>query len=194
MSVKRKATSAHEEPAEATKAYAGASTIDAEEIANFERMAEEWWDPSGKFKPLHQLNPARITYIREQICAHFERDDEGAKPLAGLKLIDIGCGGGLVAEPMHRLGADVTGLDASPINVGIARTHAEQGGLTINYIASSAEEHSAQHAGAYDVVLALEIVEHVADVPLFVDECVRLVKPGGVLVMSTINRTNFRHQ
>lgn len=164
------------------------SSIDAAEVAKFEAMAAEWWDPKGKFKPLHMLNPVRLDYIAGQIAAEFARDRRSLRPFEGLRLLDIGCGGGLVSEPMARLGADVTGADAAEGNIRIARLHAEQSGLKIDYRATTAE--ALLDAGErFDVVLALEIVEHVADPQAFVTTCARLLRPGGLLVASTLNRT-----
>ncbi|KGJ16636.1 bifunctional 2-polyprenyl-6-hydroxyphenol methylase/3-demethylubiquinol 3-O-methyltransferase UbiG [Paracoccus sanguinis] len=164
------------------------SSIDAAEVAKFEAMAAEWWDPKGKFKPLHMLNPVRLDYIAGQIAAEFARDRRSLRPFEGLRLLDIGCGGGLVSEPMARLGADVTGADAAEGNIRIARLHAEQSGLGIDYRATTAE--ALLDAGErFDVVLALEIVEHVADPQAFVTTCARLLRPGGLLVASTLNRT-----
>lgn len=170
-----------------------ASTVDAAEVERFSRIAEEWWDEGGKFAPLHRLNPARIGFIRDRVAAHYGRDPldfgpDGAGPLRGLSLLDIGCGGGLVCEPMARLGATVTGIDASDRNIGVARLHAERMGLAVDYRAATAETLRAEDK-RYDVVLALEIVEHVADVDLFLACCAALVKPGGVLILSTLNRT-----
>jgi len=164
------------------------SSIDAAEVAKFEAMAAEWWDPKGKFKPLHMLNPVRLDYIAGQIAAEFARDRRSLRPFEGLRLLDIGCGGGLVSEPMARLGAAVTGADAAEGNIRIARLHAEQSGLKIDYRATTAE--ALLEAGErFDVVLALEIVEHVADPQAFVTTCARLLRPGGLLVASTLNRT-----
>lgn len=164
------------------------SSIDAAEVAKFEAMAAEWWDPKGKFKPLHMLNPVRLDYIAGQIAAEFARDRRSLRPFEGLRLLDIGCGGGLVSEPMARLGATVTGADAAEGNIRIARLHAEQSGLKIDYRATTAE--ALLEAGErFDVVLALEIVEHVADPQAFVTTCTRLLRPGGLLVASTLNRT-----
>jgi len=164
------------------------SSIDAAEVAKFEAMAAEWWDPKGKFKPLHMLNPVRLDYIAGQIAAEFARDRRSLRPFEGLRLLDIGCGGGLVSEPMARLGATVTGADAAEGNIRIARLHAEQSGLKIDYRATTAE--ALLDAGErFDVVLALEIVEHVADPQAFVTTCARLLRPGGLLVASTLNRT-----
>lgn len=164
------------------------STIDPEEIARFSALAAEWWDPAGKFKPLHRLNPVRLTYIRDHLCARFDRDPRSLRSLDGLKILDIGCGGGLVAEPLCRMGAAVTGIDGSDKNIATASVHAGEGGLSIDYRATSAEKLAA--AGPhYDAVIALEVVEHVAQVPLFLSSCAALIEPGGVLIMSTLNRT-----
>lgn len=163
------------------------STVDAEDVARFSAIAEEWWDENGKFKPLHRINPLRIGYIRDAAVAHFGLNADDVNPLNGLSLIDIGCGGGLIAEPMARLGADVTGVDASEKNIKVASLHAEQTRTELQYRASTAEALAAEGA-QYDIVLALEIIEHVADVDVFYDAITALVKPGGLLVMSTINR------
>lgn len=163
-------------------------TIDPAEIERFSRIADEWWDPSGKFAPLHRLNPVRIGYIRDRVAAHWQRDALNGEPLRGLSLCDIGCGGGLISEPMARLGASVTGVDASARNVATASVHAKRGGLAINYRQGTAEA-LAESGAQFDVVLALEVVEHVADVDLFLRSCGRLVKPGGLLFLSTLNRT-----
>lgn len=163
------------------------STIDADDVARFSRIADEWWDEQGKFKPLHRINPLRIGYIRDKVCAHFARPQSG-DALLGLSLLDIGCGGGLISEPMTRLGAQVSGVDASAKNIAVAKLHAEKMGLSIHYRANSAEA-LAEQSEQYDVVLALEIVEHVANIPLFLTSLAQLVKPDGLLIMSTLNRT-----
>jgi len=172
--------------------HAAASTIDEAEVAQFSVIAEEWWDERGKFAPLHRLNPARIGYLRACVEQHFGKvcaaEGDSATPLKNLSLLDVGCGGGLISEPMARLGARVTGLDASSRNIAVAQAHAEGGGLTIDYRATTAEA-LAQAGEQFDVVLALEIIEHVADVDLFYDALTALVKPGGLLILSTINRT-----
>ena len=165
-----------------------AASIDPAEIQRFSAMAEDWWNPTGKFRPLHQLNPVRLAYIRERLARHFGRDAQALRVFDGLSVLDIGCGGGLIAEPMARLGGAVTGIDAAVRNVNIAALHARQSGLEIDYRNVAAEDLAATGA-QFDIVLALEIVEHVADLDVFLDAASRLVKPGGVLVVSTINRT-----
>jgi 2-polyprenyl-6-hydroxyphenyl methylase/3-demethylubiquinone-9 3-methyltransferase len=164
------------------------ASIDPAEIAKFEAMAAEWWDPQGKFRPLHLMNPLRLDYIMAQIAAEFGCDRAARAPLQGLRLLDIGCGGGLVAEPMARLGAQVTGADAAQGNIAVAQLHAAEQGLAIDYRATTAEA-LADAGEQYDVVLALEIIEHVADPAGFVATCQRLLKPGGLLILSTLNRT-----
>ncbi|MEM7547150.1 MAG: bifunctional 2-polyprenyl-6-hydroxyphenol methylase/3-demethylubiquinol 3-O-methyltransferase UbiG [Pseudomonadota bacterium] len=171
-----------------TETKSAPSTVDAREIAKFEAMADAWWDPDGKFRPLHAMNPCRIDYIAKMIAAEFGRDRRQRRPFAGLTLADVGCGGGLASEPMARLGCAVTGYDAAEDSLAIARLHAAQSGLTIDYRAETAEE-AAANGAAFDVVIALEIVEHVADVPAFADALSRMLRPGGLLVMSTLNRT-----
>lgn len=163
-------------------------TVDPAEIERFSRIADEWWDPTGKFAPLHRLNPVRIAYIRDRVAAHWQRDALNGEPLKDLSLLDIGCGGGLLSEPMTRLGASVTGVDASARNIATASVHAAQQDLCIDYRQGTAEA-LAESGAQFDVVLALEIVEHVADVDLFLRSCGRLVKPGGLLFLSTLNRT-----
>ena len=163
------------------------TTVDAAEVAKFEAMAAEWWDPAGKFRPLHQMNPCRLDYITRQIAAEFGRDLTAPLPFAGLRLLDIGCGGGLLSEPMARLGADVVGADAAERNIPVARIHAEQSGLEIDYRHTTAEALTA--AGErFDVVLNMEVVEHVADPPAYLTACHDLLKPGGLMVCSTLNR------
>ena len=163
------------------------STIDASEIAKFEAMAAEWWDPNGKFKPLHMLNPCRLDYVTSQIAAEFDRDLTSPLPFKGLRLLDIGCGGGLLSEPMARLGATVVGADAAARNIPVARVHAEQMGLDIDYRHTSAEDLAA--AGEmFDVILNMEVVEHVADPLAYLTACQQLLTPGGLMVCSTINR------
>ena len=163
------------------------STIDPAEVAKFEAMAAEWWDPQGKFKPLHMLNPCRLDYLTAQIAAEFDRDLTGPLPFAGLRLLDIGCGGGLLAEPMARLGATVVGADAAPRNLPVARLHAEQSGLTIDYRHTTAEAMAAE-GEVFDVVLNMEVVEHVADPLAYLTACHDLLRTGGLHLCSTINR------
>ena len=163
------------------------STIDPGEVAKFEAMAAEWWDPTGKFKPLHMLNPCRLDYITPQIAAEFDRNLTAPHPFAGLRLLDIGCGGGLLSEPMARLGAEVIGADAAARNIPVARLHAEQSGLSIDYRHTTAEDLAA--AGErFDVVLNMEVVEHVADPLAYLTACQTLLKPGGLMICSTLNR------
>ncbi len=163
------------------------NTVDPSEIAKFEAMAAEWWDPHGKFKPLHMLNPCRLDYITQQIAGEFDRDLKAPRPFEGLRLLDIGCGGGLLSEPMARLGAEVVGADAAEGNLPVARVHAEQSGLQIDYRHTTAEDMAA--AGEqFDVVLNMEVVEHVADPLGFLTASQQLLKPGGLLICSTINR------
>ncbi|MEL6465791.1 MAG: bifunctional 2-polyprenyl-6-hydroxyphenol methylase/3-demethylubiquinol 3-O-methyltransferase UbiG [Pseudomonadota bacterium] len=163
------------------------TTVDPSEIAKFEAMAAEWWDPNGKFKPLHMLNPCRLDYITSQIAAEFDRDLKRPAAFKELRILDIGCGGGLLAEPMARLGADVVGADAAERNIPVAKVHAEQSGLTIDYRHTTAEEMAA--AGEkFDAVLNMEVVEHVADPLSYLTACRQLLKPGGLHICSTINR------
>ncbi|HXI87069.1 MAG TPA: bifunctional 2-polyprenyl-6-hydroxyphenol methylase/3-demethylubiquinol 3-O-methyltransferase UbiG [Parvularculaceae bacterium] len=166
-----------------------AATIDPAEVEKFSKIAAEWWDPFGKFKPLHKFNPVRLAYIRDAACAHFGRDRRAKKPLDGLRLLDVGCGGGLVAEPMRRLGADVVGIDASERNVKTAALHAKEMGLSIDYRAASVESLVDAGESEFDIVLNLEAVEHAADQRLFLECSAALVKPGGLMVVATINRT-----
>jgi 2-polyprenyl-6-hydroxyphenyl methylase/3-demethylubiquinone-9 3-methyltransferase len=173
---------------ESHEAEAPASSVDEAEIAKFARLAVSWWDEAGAFRPLHRMNPARLSIVRDVLAAHFARDIKAEKPLAGLKLLDIGCGGGLVAEPLTRLGAEVTGIDASAENIHVARAHAQAGGLRIDYRAATAETLVAEGL-EFDAVLALEVVEHVPSARDFVVAAARLVRPGGMLIVSTINRT-----
>lgn len=164
------------------------TTIDPAEVAKFEAMAAEWWDPNGKFRPLHMLNPCRLDYITRQIAAEFDRDLAADRPFQGLRLLDIGCGGGLLSEPMARLGAEVVGADAAAGNIPVARIHAEAQGLDIDYRHTTAEALAA--AGeAFDVVLNMEVVEHVADPAAYLAACRDLLRPGGLMVCSTLNRT-----
>ncbi|WP_127901212.1 bifunctional 2-polyprenyl-6-hydroxyphenol methylase/3-demethylubiquinol 3-O-methyltransferase UbiG [Solirhodobacter olei] len=163
------------------------TSVDAAEVAKFEAMAAEWWDPSGKFKPLHEMNPCRLHYITSQIAAEFERNIAEAQPFAGLRILDIGCGGGLLSEPMARLGAEVVGADAAPKNIPVAQIHAEQSGLAIDYRNTTAEA-LAEAGERFDVVLNMEVVEHVADPAAYLQACHDLLRPGGLMICSTLNR------
>lgn len=162
--------------------------VDAAERAKFDRMAAEWWEPSGPAAPLHRLNPLRLDYVADMIATQFDRDRRAPRPLSGLHLLDVGCGGGLVAEPMARLGAGVTGVDASEPSIAVARAHAMRMGLDIDYRATTTGALAAEGLG-FDVVLALEIVEHTPDPADFVASLGALVRPGGLVVLSTLNRT-----
>ena len=164
-------------------------SIDPSEVAKFTAMAAEWWDPKGKFKPLHKFNPVRLGFIRDTVETHFGLDLGAKRPFEGLRILDIGCGGGLVSEPMTRLGASVTAVDASEANIKTAMTHAEQGGLEIDFRAGTVEELIEAGEAAFDVVLNLEVVEHVADPDQFLKDCASLVKPGGLMFVATLNRT-----
>jgi 2-polyprenyl-6-hydroxyphenyl methylase/3-demethylubiquinone-9 3-methyltransferase len=175
-------------PIDSAPDSAAAPSVDPAEIARFSAMAAEWWDPNGKFRPLHKLNPARLTYIRDRLCERFGREARRPRPLAGLRILDIGCGGGLVAEPLTRLGAAVVAIDASATNIGVARTHARQSELAIDYRHAAAEDLTAR-GESFDAVLALEIVEHVADLDAFMAAAASLTRPQGALVVATLNRT-----
>ena len=163
------------------------NTIDPAEVAKFEAMAAEWWDTEGKFKPLHLMNPCRLDYITSQITAEFDRDLTQALPFAGLRILDIGCGGGLLSEPMARLGAEVVGADAAPRNIPVAQIHAAQSGLSIDYRHTTAEA-MAEAGAQFDVVLNMEVVEHVADPLGYLTACQQLLRPGGLMICSTLNR------
>ena len=165
------------------------SSIDPAEIARFSAQAAEWWDPHGKFAPLHQLNPVRLGFIREQALARFGRDAAVRRPFEGLRLLDIGCGGGLLSEPMARLGFAVTAVDASEEGLGAARAHAAEVGLAIDYRCATAEALLAQGAGPFDVVLNMEVIEHVADPGQYLRDTARLIAPGGLMILATLNRT-----
>lgn len=164
------------------------TTIDPAEVARFERIAETWWDPKGPMKVLHKFNPVRLAYIRDEACRRFGRDPRSARSLDGLSVLDVGCGGGVLSEPLARLGARVTGLDPAPTNISVARLHAERAGLTIDYRNETVES-VVEKGETFDIVLAMEVVEHVADVQAFVNACAKAVEPGGCLAMATINRT-----
>jgi 2-polyprenyl-6-hydroxyphenyl methylase/3-demethylubiquinone-9 3-methyltransferase len=164
------------------------TTIDAAEVERFSALAAEWWNPNGKFRPLHKFNPVRLAYIRDQVAERFGRDAQAARPFEGLRFLDIGCGGGLLCEPMARLGAEVVGADASETNIEVAKLHAAEAGVTVDYRATTAEA-LAEAGEKFDVVLNMEVVEHVADVELFIGKCAEMVKPGGIMFVATINRT-----
>lgn len=164
------------------------STIDAAEVERFSALAAEWWNPNGKFRPLHKFNPVRLAYIRDQVAERFGRDPREARPFKGLRILDIGCGGGLLCEPMARLGAEVVGADASETNIEVAKLHAAETGVDVDYRATTAEE-LADAGEKFDVVLNMEVVEHVADIDLFLGKCAAMVNPGGIMFVATINRT-----
>ncbi|MFY0620316.1 MAG: bifunctional 2-polyprenyl-6-hydroxyphenol methylase/3-demethylubiquinol 3-O-methyltransferase UbiG [Pelagimonas sp.] len=163
------------------------STVDPSEVAKFEAMAAEWWDPHGKFKPLHMMNPVRLDYITTQIAGEFDRDLSQDTPFKGLRILDIGCGGGLLCEPMARLGAEIVGVDAAGGNIPVAQAHAAQSDLNIDYRHTTAEA-LAEAGEQFDIVLNMEVVEHVADPPAYLTACQQLLKPGGLHLCSTINR------
>jgi 2-polyprenyl-6-hydroxyphenyl methylase / 3-demethylubiquinone-9 3-methyltransferase len=162
--------------------------VDKTEVERFGAMAADWWNPTGKFRPLHELNPARMEFLRGEIATHAGRDARTARPFAGLTILDVGCGGGLIAEPLARLGASVTGVDPAPENIAVASAHAEAQGLTIEYIVGTTEDLATQ-GRAFDCVSALEVVEHVPDVAAFLRGCAGLIAPGGLFLTSTLNRT-----
>ncbi len=167
---------------------AAKSTIDQAEVDRFSAMAAEWWDPNGKFRPLHKFNPVRLQFIRDRVSENYSRDPLSHQPLAGLRVLDIGCGGGLLSEPMSRMGADVVGADASERNIGIAKAHAEKSGVAVDYRAVTAEA-LAEAGETFDVILNMEVVEHVSDVDFFMKTCASMVRPGGMMFIATINRT-----
>jgi 2-polyprenyl-6-hydroxyphenyl methylase/3-demethylubiquinone-9 3-methyltransferase len=166
---------------------AGPSTVDPAEVARFSRLSDQWWDPKGKMAPLHKFNPLRIAYIRDSVCRRFDRGPRGLNCMNGLRLLDIGCGAGLLSEPMARLGADVIGVDPSATNIAAARLHAAKSRLVIDYRNSTIEELDPRER--FDVILAMEVVEHVTDVGLFLRHCAALLKPTGLVVAATLNRT-----
>lgn len=167
---------------------AGDATLDSGEVQRFSRLASEWWDPHGKFRPLHQIGPPRLSFIRDEAAAHFGRDPKALKPLSGLSALDIGCGGGLVSEPLARMGARVTAIDPSERNIAVAKGHAELQGLAISYQVKRVEDLVSEGV-TFDIVACLEVVEHVPEPGQFIAACARLVRPGGLAVFSTINRT-----
>jgi len=165
-----------------------ASTIDDAEVARFSALADTWWDPRGAMAVLHKFNPVRLAYIRDTACKTFGRDPKQLDSLKGLRILDIGCGGGILSEPLARLGASVVGADPSERNIAVAKLHAEQSGVTVDYRRTTAEA-LADAGECFDIVLAMEVVEHVADVTLFVKRCAEMVQPGGLMIAATINRT-----
>ena len=165
-----------------------AGTLDPGEVDRFARLASEWWDPRGKFRALHRIGPARLTFLRDEMARHFALTGTGLRSLEGLRVLDVGCGGGLICEPLTRLGARVTGLDPAPENIEAARRHAIGQGLDIDYRAGRVEELEAE-AAAFDAVVCLEVIEHVPDVAAFLKTCSTLVRPGGLMLLSTLNRT-----
>jgi 2-polyprenyl-6-hydroxyphenyl methylase/3-demethylubiquinone-9 3-methyltransferase len=169
-----------------SRSTASGSTVDPAEIAKFSKLSETWWDPKGKMAPLHQINPLRLAYIRDAACRKFERNPKSLNCLAGLRMLDIGCGAGLLCEPFTRLGAQVIGVDPSTSNIAAAKLHAEKGHLSIDYRCTTIEEMDARER--FDIVLAMEVVEHVTDIGAFVSRCAAMLKPGGMLVASTLNR------
>lgn len=164
------------------------STIDPKDVAKFSAIADEWWDPEGKFKPLHRFNPIRLQFIRDRLCDHFDRDALSLRPLEGLRLLDVGCGGGLIAEPLARMGAKVTGIDASEKNTVTAQLHAAESGLDIDYKATTVEELAAD-GEIFDAVISLEVVEHVANFELFIKGCTDLMGVNSAILIATLNRT-----
>ncbi len=163
-------------------------TVDQSEVDRFSALAEEWWDPRGKMAPLHKFNPVRLGYIRDRAVARFDRDAKRLDCLKGLRILDIGCGGGILSEPLARIGAEVVGADPSANNIEVAKGHAVQSGVTVDYRCTTAEA-LADAGERFDLVLAMEVVEHVADVTLFVRRCAEMVKPGGLMLTATLNRT-----
>jgi 2-polyprenyl-6-hydroxyphenyl methylase / 3-demethylubiquinone-9 3-methyltransferase len=170
----------------AASSGAAGSTVDPAEIAKFSKLSEQWWDPKGKMAPLHKINPLRLTYIRDAACRKFERNIKSLHCLSGLRVLDIGCGAGLLCEPLTRLGAQVIGVDPSASNIAAAKLHADRGHLSIDYRCTTVEEMDVRER--FDIVLAMEVVEHVSDVGLFLGRCASMLKPGGLMVVSTLNR------
>ena len=166
---------------------ATSTTVDPSEIARFSKLSEQWWDPKGKMAPLHRINPLRLAYIRDAACRKFGRDPKDLKCLSGLRVLDIGCGAGLLCEPLTRLGAQLVGVDPSATNIAVAKLHADKSGLAIDYRCTTVE--TLDPAEPFDIVLAMEVVEHVIDVGLFLDQCAALMKRSGFMLVSTINRT-----
>lgn len=168
---------------------ASGASIDPADVARFSAQAAEWWDARGPFAPLHKFNPARLKFVRDRAGEKFDRDTRTRRPFAGLSLLDVGCGGGLIAEPMSRMGFSVTAIDASSENIGTARAHSQPQGLSITYRPATVEQLEQEGAGPFDVVLTMEVIEHVRDPEAFVRACARLVAPGGMMIVATLNRT-----
>lgn len=164
------------------------ATIDPSEVARFDALGAQWWDPKGKMAPLHAINPVRLGFVRDVLVRHFGHDARSLRPLKGLRILDIGCGGGLLSEPLARMGADMVGVDPAPGNIVVAQTHADEAGVRVDYRQGTAEE-LADAGERFDVVLALEVVEHVADVGLFLRRAGEMVNPNGIMIVSTLNRT-----
>ena len=162
------------------------STVDPAEIAKFSKLSQEWWDPKGKMAPLHKINPLRLGYIRDAACRKFERNVRSLSCLSGLRVLDIGCGAGLLCEPLSRLGAQVIGIDPAASNIAAAKLHADRGHLSIDYRCTTVEQMDARER--FDIVLAMEVVEHVTNVGIFLKRCASMLKPGGMMVVSTLNR------
>ena len=169
--------------------HASGPSVVPDDVARFTAIADEWWDPRGKFAPLHKFNPVRLAFIREQALARFGRDARARAPFEGLRLLDIGCGGGLLSEPVSRLGFSVTAVDAGAANIAAASAHASAGGLSIDFRCATAEALLAEGAGPFDVILNMEVVEHVADPAAYLASCVQLLAPGGLMILATLNRT-----
>lgn len=165
-----------------------ATTVDPREVERFAALAAEWWNPRGKMAVLHKFNPVRLAFLREKIVEHYGKDPRALRPLAGLRLLDIGCGGGLLAEPLARMGAEVVAIDPAERNIGVASLHARESGVEVDYRATTAEA-LADSGERFDIVLAMEVVEHVADIGLFLQRAGEMVKPGGLMVAATLNRT-----
>ena len=169
--------------------HAQGASVDVAEVERFSRLADEWWTPNGKFAPLHRFNPVRLAFIRDQALIRFGRDPGARRPFEGLRLLDIGCGGGLLCEPMARLGFEVTGVDASERNIGAAKAHAIHLGHPIEYLCSTVETLAAEESQPFDLILNMEVVEHVADPGRFLRDCTGLIAPGGLMIVATLNRT-----
>jgi 2-polyprenyl-6-hydroxyphenyl methylase/3-demethylubiquinone-9 3-methyltransferase len=169
--------------------HAAGPSVDVAEVERFSRLADDWWNPRGKFAPLHRFNPVRLGFIRDRALSRFGRDRAARRPFEGLRLLDIGCGGGLLCEPMARLGFEVTGVDAAERNIGAAKAHAAVQGLPIEYLCSTVETLLAEESPPFDLILNMEVIEHVADPPGFLRDCTRLISPGGLMILATLNRT-----